>query len=371
MMVGIFHPVLNCCGGAEWVCVNIINSLKARGHSTIILTNERLNQEKILEMFGCKAHVSSEVIFPLQVFPQTDFHNVYGDAVRVQVLKSKCDVLIDTQSNAILPGANVTYVHFPLSGRLYDLGVFRAAYYFPYCLYERKEIRNHERLVFSNSNYTGTVIRSIMGVTPKLLYPPVAEGFFAEEDDISFKEDVVVSVSRMSPEKQLSIIPKVAKMTDNKIRFIIVGIRQSTHVLNQLLQSIEENRVSEKVEILLDIPRKKLQGILKNSKVYFHPTYREHFGVSIAESMASGCVPIVHNSGGPREYVPDAFRFDRLKEAAEKIENTVFGWSDQRSKELIQIAKSFSRKNFSASFLKAFDQYIRNATLKNRASDDL
>jgi glycosyltransferase involved in cell wall biosynthesis len=371
LIVGIFHPVLNACGGAEWVSVNIINSLRREDHSTIILTNEKLNQEKIFKMFGCRADVSTEVVFPLELFAETDFHNVYTDVIRMLVLKSKCDVLVDTQSNVILPGADISYIHFPLSARLNNLGKVRAAYYFPYRLYERRQAKSHKKLVFSNSKYTAVAIRNTTGMDPNVLYPPIAEDFFAHEDDLSRKEDTVVSVSRMSPEKQLSIIPKVAKLTNKKIRFIIIGIRQSSHVLNHLLQSIEENKVSERVEVMLDVPRQKLQSILRTSKVYFHPTYGEHFGVSIVEAMASGCIPIVHNSGGPTEFVPKAFRFDGLKEAAEKIESAVFRWPYQQSKEIIQIAQSFSRKNFSANFLKAFDLYTHDLTKRSeRQSSD-
>jgi glycosyltransferase involved in cell wall biosynthesis len=29
----------------------------------------------------------------------------------------------------------------------------------------------------------------------------------------------------------------------------------------------------------------------------------EHFGISVGEAMAAGCVPVVHDSGGPREIV--------------------------------------------------------------------
>jgi glycosyltransferase involved in cell wall biosynthesis len=57
--------------------------------------------------------------------------------------------------------------------------------------------------------------------------------------------------------------------------------------------------------------------------------------VSIVEAMASGCIPIVHNSGGPREFVPHRLRFDTLEEAATKIEKAILQWTPQQTTSFI------------------------------------
>ncbi len=44
----------------------------------------------------------------------------------------------------------------------------------------------------------------------------------------------------------------------------------------------------------------------------------EHFGISIVEAMALGCLPIVHDSGGMREFVPAQYRYTSIEQAAEK-----------------------------------------------------
>ena len=54
---------------------------------------------------------------------------------------------------------------------------------------------------------------------------------------------------------------------------------------------------------------------------YVHCAENEHFGITIVEAMAAGCVPIVHDSGGPREIVIDkvGFRWHNLAVAARLI----------------------------------------------------
>ena len=366
MIVGIFHPALNVCGGAEWVAINIINCVKKANYRTIVLTNEKVNQDKIQRLLGSKVNIDTQMIFPFELFQTTDPHNVYTDFIRTLSLKSKCDMLIDTYSNAILPGVNLTYVHFPFFGRLQTLKTkinvtrkLKNTYYLPYLFYEKRKAQNTERIIFANSKYTMNAVKKITGATPTLLYPPISKTFF-DYDCLSDREDIVVSVDRISPGKMLTMIPHIAKLTDRKIRFLMIGIKESTEELNKILELIKKNGLSDRVEVMTNVSREKLQGILRTSKVFLHPAFGEHFGVSIAEAMASGCIPIVHNSGGPVEFVPQRFRFNKAEEVARKIEKAIFEWAPRHAKQFVQTAQGFSEENFSASFLKIFDSYVRN-----------
>jgi glycosyltransferase involved in cell wall biosynthesis len=48
---------------------------------------------------------------------------------------------------------------------------------------------------------------------------------------------------------------------------------------------------------------------LGEAKVYLHLMKGEHFGITIVEAMSAGCVPVVHDSGGPREIVDGEIGF--------------------------------------------------------------
>jgi glycosyltransferase involved in cell wall biosynthesis len=72
----------------------------------------------------------------------------------------------------------------------------------------------------------------------------------------------------------------------------------------------------------------------------------EHFGISIVEAMSAGCLPVVPDSGGPREYVPPNLRYRRIEEAAQIIERNIKDWSFENSKEMIKISNGFTDKEF-------------------------
>jgi glycosyltransferase involved in cell wall biosynthesis len=365
LKVGVFHPPLNVCGGAEWVAVKIIEALKCAGHEITVLTDEKIDQDKISKLFGSGVHFDTNLVFPFRFFSNTDLHNIYTDAIRFLLLKSKCNVVIDTQSNAILPWVNMVYIHYPLFGRLPDMGVgkLRSLYYLPYRFYERKKARSNKPLILSNSNYTAEAIRKFVGATASVLYPPIPEAFFANDCDLRHKEDLVVSFARISPEKRLSTIPCVARLTNEKIRFLIIGTLESPSALNEILRLAKENNVSDRVKVMTSIPLEEARQCLRKAKVFFHPTRGEHFGITIVEAMASGCIPVVHNSGGPKEFVPDLFRFDEPEQAADKINKAVLEWSPQLSRQFTKLAQPFSEEVFYREFLRMFNSYIeRNFT---------
>jgi len=40
----------------------------------------------------------------------------------------------------------------------------------------------------------------------------------------------------------------------------------------------------------------------------------EHFGIAPVEGLASGCVTVVHNSGGMREFIPPEYRWETYED---------------------------------------------------------
>jgi alpha-1,2-mannosyltransferase len=359
--IGIFHPTINVCGGAEWVAVNIVNSLKAEDHNINILVNEKIDNNKVERIFGSRLTFDEETVLPFELFPSCDPHNVYTDGLRTLFLRKNCDLVIDTQSNAILPGVNITYIHLPLFGRLQISHVrpLNASYYLPYRAFERNRGKRCDRLVISNSSYTARATLELVGSSPNVLYPPISKEFYSESSWKSGqRDDLVVSVSRIDPWKRLTLIPSIAELTDKRIRFLIIGLKQSSEELKTILRLIEEKGLVGRVEVRTDVSMDELISVLNRSKVLLHTADGEHFGVSIAQAMASGCIPVVHDSGGPKEFVPEKYRFTGLAEAARKIEKAIFGWTLKDSYYVRLKASDFSEKSFSFKFIEMFNSYF-------------
>ncbi len=68
-----------------------------------------------------------------------------------------------------------------------------------------------------------------------------------------------------------------------------------------------------------NLPGKDLREILQDSRVYVHLMEGEHFGIAPVEGLASGCVTLVHDSGGMREFIPEEYRWETYEELKVKI----------------------------------------------------
>ena len=240
MKIGVFHPRLNICGGGEWVALSIINSLRQNGHKVVVLTDERIDQAKFKRTFGQELKTDEEIVFPFHLFRRGDAHNVYTDMLSCFILKSRCDLVIDTFTCLVLPGTDVVYMHYPLfkqsaplTSTLSKLKI--SLYFLPYHAYELQTRKKPKQLIFANSKFTSDAIKTSLGLNSQILYPPVSSFFTQNEKPIYSYErlDQVVTVSRFAPEKNLDLIPKIAKQISN-VKFLIIGNLHHKKVYSQL-----------------------------------------------------------------------------------------------------------------------------------------
>jgi glycosyltransferase involved in cell wall biosynthesis len=76
---------------------------------------------------------------------------------------------------------------------------------------------------------------------------------------------------------------------------------------------------------LRDLDRAALLAELATHRFGIHTMVDEHFGIAPAELQRAGCIPFVHNSGGPVEIVggDNRLTFNGVEDAAEKITRVI------------------------------------------------
>ena len=356
MKIGIFHPTLNRCGGGEWVAFSIINSLRAIGHKVIVLTDEKIDQPKFIKTFGQKLETDGEIVFPFRFFNRGDAHNIYADIVGCFILKSKCSFVVDTFTRMLIPGVDVVYMHYPLLTRKVSSikrHSFKSALYFlPYHSYQKMIRKRMKKIVFANSKFTSKAIHTRLNLRSHLLYPPLSPFFLNTEKKVTgYKRlNQVVSVSRFAPEKNLEMVIYIAKRL-KKVKFLIVGNLHHRKVHSRLIELIHHFNLEKRVILLPNLPKMQLRQLLLNSKIYLHCAIDEHFGISVIDAMASGCLPIVHDSGGPAEFVPEKLRYRNITDAVLKIEKAILEWSPKNAQEMRDLTQKFNVKIFEKNFI--------------------
>ena len=117
------------------------------------------------------------------------------------------------------------------------------------------------------------------------------------------KENIVLTVAsgkiNLIKLKGLDTFVKAALLIPDA-RFIILGLPDSD------IRTLESIRASNNVELHGYLGQEELIANYQKAKVYCQLSYRESFGVALAEAMACGCIPVVTEKAALPEVVGDA-----------------------------------------------------------------
>jgi glycosyltransferase involved in cell wall biosynthesis len=191
-------------------------------------------------------------------------------------------------------------------------------------------------MVFCNSNYTKEKIMRYWkshGVKdPIVVYPAVNLDKFWCETPLAERRKRAVYVARFIPVKRHEILKRLAADLP-AYEFVSVGglIDAEKAWFNKFQENLPPN-----YSLKTNLPGPDLLKILQDSRIYVHLMEGEHFGIAPVEGLASGCVTIVHNSGGMQEFIPEEFRWENYDDLKEKIvryletENESASWETKR-----------------------------------------
>jgi glycosyltransferase involved in cell wall biosynthesis len=363
-------------GGAEVVAVATVNALVQNGYEIVLFVNKTVDQKRITEMIGERLSSCKVIVKPIFLEPRATFH-VYESAARSLIFKSYCDLLVDTYSCNIFPWIDVSYIHFPYLNN-YDFRRkfpylktphIRSVLTTPYAIFEKNLEKYDGKLLLANSFFTAKAIKESLGAEARVLYPPIPNALFTKESPKYElpRENIVVSVARFGYGKGVELVPEIANLVDKKTKFVMIGLAHDLVVVETVKKRIRDLKLEDRVSIITNASRETIISYLRSAKVYLHTMKMEHFGISIAEAMAMGCIPVVHNSGGAPEFVPDEYRYNDLNQASDIVKKAILKWDSKTSRELTARAEQFSEANYSKKFIKLFMKYSDSRNNANKS----
>jgi glycosyltransferase involved in cell wall biosynthesis len=161
------------------------------------------------------------------------------------------------------------------------------------------------------------------------------------------RTDSVLVVSRINPSKKLENAVELAAILERAgacQEVIVAGNLTDDRVCRdyyrRLAKDIENRGLQGFVKVMPNVGIGQLRDLMGRCKVYFHPMPGEPFGISIAEAMSAGLVPVVPDVGGQTEFVPRQYQFHSLQEAAGIIASSMKSVTDA---ERLLISKSVAR----------------------------
>jgi glycosyltransferase involved in cell wall biosynthesis len=217
-------------------------------------------------------------------------------------------------------------------------------------------------IVLTNSKFSRkAILESFEYADVQVLSPPVdVEAFRSHCLKSDERKDIIVVISRIDPEKNIEKALRLARILKKRAigkRMIIIGtlVQRNLRYFYKLQKISRDLEIKDYVTFQTNLGLESLFIIMRKAKVYFHPMVGEHFGISIAESMAAGLAPVVPSIGGPTEFVPRKFQFDSLDEAA-CIVSSAFNLSTTETRQISDSVLKFSTSNYTESFQKLFEE---------------
>ena len=399
MKVVVAHHLWSRAGGEELVNAYIVKTLLEAGHDVVAVSTFGFEKEKYREWFGIDlGDIKVYTLLPRTV-PLFGIYRRLGLYIPLKkAIKKEKPRIVFIDSELYKPIIElkrknefrlVEYIHFPfymirlregdvleeyreaLEKYLSDATRYHKKYRSgPWRYYFKLWLKLYGRvardnpfetadIVMANSRYIARLIKMLWGGEALVLNPPVKVRDLEPYGKKSFEErdDAVVMIGRISPEKNIEDVIDAIALTDTKPILRVVGglIPTITSYKEFLKRRAKEKGV--KIEFYPNVSRDELVNIASSSKIFVHATIGEHFGIAVVEGMAVGCPVIVHMSGGPYEDIIDCGKYglpyNSLEELAEHIDKVLTDlnlWNRYHEKSLRR-ALAFSEEEFARKLL--------------------
>ncbi len=227
----------------------------------------------------------------------------------------------------------------------------------------------------SNSNFTKQIVDSEFAINSQVIYPPVSVENFTPR---KLKAKNIVYVGRFSNLTQSKghdiLISEFKKIHSSLPGWKLILLGGTTMgATPEYIQSLKSLAQGLPVEFVFDPHFSEIKKNLENAKIFWSaagfsennllpPARQEHFGISLVEAMAAGCVPIVPNRGGHPEIVDNGingFLYDSLSEFSQlTLQLTTNIRRSPQAEQLttmsqaaVEKSKMFSEKQFNKRYL--------------------
>ncbi|MBS7653351.1 glycosyltransferase [Candidatus Bathyarchaeota archaeon] len=356
------HSSLNACGGAEKVALYSIKAFLERGHEIVLDVKEKTDWERVNRIMGVNLEGKiKERVQPKEIKFRRFmlYQNLYHSSRRsLNLLREvEFDVKFHTSGGNLFLLPEITYVH-DLQANLRDINskyrksLFWRFYSEPYHLLKSplNAILNRGYIIV-NSTFTANFLRNYLSKS-LVIYPPVEVEDLAPTLSNDRREASVLSIGRLSPEKNWHFLPLIAsKMRD--INFYLLASRQREQdEYRQKLLELKERFKTDNLTIIVDPPYRYKLKMLGRCKVLLHLCPYEPFGLAVAEGMASGLIPVVHRTGGQwidiLNYGNYGFSYKQITmdEISKNIRRALKAWCYNEALRVAKSANRFSAKRF-------------------------
>lgn len=292
----VVTPYLDHLGGGERYMLEAASVIESAGYQLTIAWDKLTQVNKLTKLLGI-------TLDSPQLDPTILPHYFGGNPLSMWQATRPYDLVLYLSDGSLpLLGAKKNIIHLQVP--FHDVG--------------GKSLKNQfkKRFIYKlivNSHFTKSIVDKEYGIDSEVIYPPV------NEIEPGKKEKLILSVGRFEPSlnvKQQDQLIKTFKQLSSKLpdwRLVLAGSSADQEYLTKL----KELAHGATIEIKANLPYAKLIKYYQKASIYWHaaglgideatqPELTEHFGITTAEAITAGAIPLVVPKGGQLEVVPNS-----------------------------------------------------------------
>ncbi len=330
--LAIYDHAFHFIGGAQKYGLTMVKALEDLFDITII-SNRNVTHENFMNWYGLDLSKMNIKIIPIPYFE--DLGTFHIEPHRVTKNMDNPFHIIGKESGLydIFINNGMLEMVYPLSPYSVMICHFperRPQSYFYSDLYT---------YTIYNSNYTGEWIRKRWKYEPhERIYPPVD---MSPDKIPQKKEKIILSVARFEEggtKKQFEMVKSFKRLKEiypdesKDWKLILIGGSTGKNRYLDKIEMFVNDNPQYSIELMVNIGDNELRELYKRSMIFWHlcgigqndPAKVEHFGMTIAEAMQNGIIPIVYDGGGQKEIVESGISGFRIRSLNGLIKRTVY-----------------------------------------------
>jgi glycosyltransferase involved in cell wall biosynthesis len=332
------------CGGAEGVAAWILEALR-QDYAVTLLTSEPVDLRLLDRHYGTsltgsdlQVRTMAPAVRAFLSFDPDPF-SIERHACLMRLCKRirhQYDLVVSAFNEGDFGPPGVQYIHWPILARVYPrvrsscdlplgqkLACLSKGEIRPWMLvadYSFDRMKANHTLV--NSGWTGRRVKRLYGIDSTTVHPP-APGIFPQ---IAWeeREDGFVMIGRLAAAKRYDWCLKVLSVVRTRfpqVRMHVLGVSYCQRSDYPVFLRALAQANSSWATLHEDLSRGEMAALVARQRYGMHAFKDEDFGMAVAEMLRAGCIPFVHNSGGPPEIVGHDSRliYESEEDAAQKI----------------------------------------------------
>jgi len=221
-------------------------------------------------------------------------------------------------------------------------------------------VDRYSRIVY-NSRYTKGWIEKRWSLSPHThIYPPVD----MPDSQMQKKESIILSVARFDPggnKQQLDMLRAFELLHRSRPdiclgwRLVLAGGSFSENPYLSQVQAFVTDHPKLPVDLYINASHVDLTALYHKASLFWHfcglgqndPALVEHFGMTVAEAMQNGCIPLVFDGGGMREIVENNRTGQLFSSMAVLLQQSIDLLTNPQKRELMSQAARDEGQRFS------------------------